>query len=167
VSWDKAKLCNHRIHRFPTDRRLENKTIDPSHCPSQPPSDLRRDRIAEEDTPTGQALERIPLALLTPTHRLEATRNVKGITSLGSDQTCADRFLVGKLASVAHELATESLSPVSRINHKEIQRPILRTCAGPVVGREWMRAFEDVCFGRVGCAVFGFVCLSVSDTVLG
>ena len=82
---------------------------------------LGRDRITEEDTPARQALERISLTLLTPSHRLEATRDVQRITRLGGDQTCADSLFIRKLQSVAYELATKALSPVGGINHEQIQ----------------------------------------------
>jgi hypothetical protein len=79
---------------------------------------LGRDRITEEDTTTRQALERVPLALLTPSHRLKSTRDVQRIARLRSDQTCADSLFVRELTSVAYELAAEALSPVGGIDHE-------------------------------------------------
>ena len=119
---------------------------------------LRHDRITEEDTPTRQALKRVPLALLTPSHGLEAARDVQRIARLGSNQTCADSFFVRKLTSVANKLTAEALSPVGGVDHEQIQRPGLRPRAGPVVAREGMGAFEDVCCAWVRGAVYGFVC---------
>ena len=119
---------------------------------------LDRDRITEEDTTTRQALERVPLTLLTPSHRLKSTRDVQRFARLGSDLTCAHSLFVRKLTSVAHELAAEALSPVGGINDQQIQRPGLRPRAGPVVTRERMCAFEDVGLAWVGGSVFGLVC---------
>ena len=82
---------------------------------------LGRDRFTEEDTTTRQALERVPLTLLTPSHRLKSTRDVQRIARLGSNQTCTNSLFVRKLTSVAHELAAEALSPVGGVDYKQIQ----------------------------------------------
>jgi hypothetical protein len=99
--------------------RLKNEARDHSHPPPKSPTPhLRHDRIAEENAATRQALERIPLALLTSSDRLEAARNVQRIASLGSDQTRADSLFIRKFTSVAHELATVAFSPVSGVDDK-------------------------------------------------
>jgi hypothetical protein len=97
--------------------RLEDKTRDHSHHPPKSPTpNLRHNRIAEKNTATRQALERIPLTLLTPSDRLEAARNVQRIAGLGSDQARADSLFVRKLTSVVYELATVAFSPVSGVD---------------------------------------------------
>ena len=57
---------------------------------------------------------------MTPSHRLEATRDVQRIARLGSNKTCADSFFIRKLTSVANKLTAEALSPVGGVNDKQI-----------------------------------------------
>lgn len=97
------------------------KTQRPDSIPAESAhTRLRTDGVEEEDATAWQALKRVSFALLTPSHRLEATRDVQGIAGLGSDQTCADSIVSRKLESVAYELATVALSPVGGINYKQV-----------------------------------------------